>query len=168
MEDDIDRDYVEYVSARLPVLHRAAYLLCGNGHHADDIVQSTLVALYRNWRRASAADNIDAYVQRMLARKYLDEGRLSWSRVRLLPRLPERGATPDTNVEVRDELVTALAQLPDGQRAMLVLRFMCDMSIEDVTAVMRCSAGNVKSQSSRGLVTLRRLLGADRLTTTDS
>src|SRR5258708_678970 len=75
MDSDIDRDYVEYVSTRLPVLHRAAYLLCGDGHHADDIVQSTLLALYRHWRRARAADNTDAYVQRMLVRKFLDERR---------------------------------------------------------------------------------------------
>jgi DNA-directed RNA polymerase specialized sigma24 family protein len=54
-------DYVEYVSARLPALHRAAYLLCGDAHRADDIVQATITTLSVNWRRASRADNLDGY-----------------------------------------------------------------------------------------------------------
>jgi RNA polymerase sigma-70 factor (sigma-E family) len=165
VRDSEDRDFVEYVSARLPALHRAAYLLCGDGHRADDIVSSTLAALYRHWRRARAADNLDAYVQRMLARKYLDDRRLIWSRVWLVPRLPDRAAGAESGIEVRDELVTALSRLPVGQRTVVVLRFLYDMSVEDVAGVMRCTSGNVKSQASRGLATLRRLLGADELPT---
>src|SRR5262245_61536015 len=75
MKAEAEREYVEYVSARLAHLHRAAYLLCGDGHRADDIVQATLTALYRHWDRATAAQNIDAYVHRILVRRFLDEKR---------------------------------------------------------------------------------------------
>src|SRR5207248_8579890 len=90
MRAEEEREYVEYVSARLPVLHRAAYLLCGDGHRADDIVQATITSLYRHWRRARAADSVDAYVQRMLIRKHLEEKRRGWARVRLVAEPPER------------------------------------------------------------------------------
>ncbi|NUT35749.1 MAG: hypothetical protein HOV79_22060 [Hamadaea sp.] len=92
MPPDQEQDYVDYVSARLPRLHRTAYLLCADAHRADDIVQATLTALYVNWKRAAAADNVDGYVHRMLVRRYLDEQRRGWTRVLLGDRLPERSA----------------------------------------------------------------------------
>jgi RNA polymerase sigma-70 factor (sigma-E family) len=169
MRANHENDYVEYVTARLPALHRAAYLLCGDAHRADDIVQATATALYRHWRRARAADSLDAYVHRMLVRKYLDETRSGWARVRLLAGTPEPAGRPDggardhggSGIEERDSLRTALAKLPNSQRTVLVLRFACDMSVEDVAAALRCSAGNVKSHTSRGLAALRRVLGAE-------
>lgn len=92
MRPEDETEYVEYVTARLPVLHRTAYLLCGDAHRADDIVQTTLTALYRHWRRAAEADNTDAYVRRMLVRTYLDDRRGVWSRVRLMSEAPDRPA----------------------------------------------------------------------------
>ncbi|MEU8819881.1 sigma-70 family RNA polymerase sigma factor [Actinoplanes sp. NPDC048796] len=138
-------------------LHRTAYLLCGDGHRADDIVQATLTALYVNWKRAAAADNIDAYVHRILLRRYFDDRRTRWSRVRLgdVPAAVTAVAAADERVEDRDELVTALRSLPKGQRAVLVLRFLDDLSVEDTARALGCSAGNVKSQSARGLAALR-------------
>jgi RNA polymerase sigma-70 factor (sigma-E family) len=153
-----EREYVEFVTARRPGLHRAAYLMCGDPHRADDIVQATMTALYRKWRRARDADNIDAYVHRMLVREYLAEKRLGWARVRLVADPPERAAPPPGGVEDRDELRAALARLPRAQRTVLVLRFACDMSVEDVAAAVRTSPGNVKSHTSRGLAALRDLL----------
>jgi len=155
-----EREYVEYVSARLPRLHRAAYLLCGDAHRADDIVQATVTALYRHWGRASAADNIDAYVHRMLTRQYLDEKRLAWSRVLLDRFTPDRATPEGLAYEEQDTVHTALRQLPRGQRAVLVLRFLCDQSIEDTAAALRCSAGNVKAQTARGLEAMRQLLAS--------
>jgi RNA polymerase sigma-70 factor (sigma-E family) len=170
-----DREYVEYVSARLPALHRAAYLLCGDGHRADDIVAATTMVLYRHWRRAREADNVDAYVHRILVRKFLEERRLHWARVRLMPDLPEQrrpGLAPDPAperaVEQRDLLRDALARLSRPQRTVLVLRFACDMSVEDVATVLRCSTGNVKSHTSRGLAAMRRRLGVEQTAAADS
>jgi RNA polymerase sigma-70 factor (sigma-E family) len=170
-----DGEYVEYVSARLPALHRAAYLLCGDGHRADDIVAATTMVLYRHWRKAREANNLDAYVHRILVRKFLEERRLHWARVRLMPDLPEQRRpglaaepAPERAVEQRDLLRDALARLSRPQRTVLVLRFACDMSVEDVAAVLRCSTGNVKSHTSRGLAAMRRTLGVGQIAAADS
>jgi RNA polymerase sigma-70 factor (sigma-E family) len=161
MHGDDEREFVEYVSARLPALHRTAFLLCGDGHLADDIVQSAATALYRYWHKARAADNLDAYVHRILVRKYLDEVRGSRLRTWLTPSPPERPAPAETGIEERDALQTALAGLPRSQRTVLVLRFVCDLSVDDTAAILRCSASNVKGHTSRGLAALRRLLSPD-------
>jgi RNA polymerase sigma-70 factor (sigma-E family) len=163
MRGELELDYVEYVSGRLPSLHRTAYMLCGDAHRADDIVQATLTALYVNWRRATRADNLDAYIHRILVRRYLDERRLRWSRVQLGDTHPEAvtAIAADHRIGERDELITALRSLPKGQRAVVVLRFLNDLSVEATAEALGCSVGNVKSQSSRGLAALREVLGAD-------
>ncbi|MGR6321683.1 SigE family RNA polymerase sigma factor [Micromonospora soli] len=159
MRPDLEREYVEYVRARLPRLHRTAYLLCADAYQADDIVQATLTALYVNWKRAAGADNLDGYVHRIMMRRYLDERRRGWSKVLLGDRLPEQSTPVDQAVEERDALVTALRSLPRGQRAVVVLRYFGDLSVEATAEALGCSAGNVKSQCSRGLAALREALG---------
>jgi RNA polymerase sigma-70 factor (sigma-E family) len=152
-------DYVEYVSGRLPALHRAAYLLCGDAHRADDIVQATITALYVNWRRASRADSLDAYVHRILVHQFIDEKRSRWSRVRLMRHPPEPPPAPDPPApDLGQAVVDALRQLPPRQRTVLVLRFLCDLSVADTAQAMRCSTGNVKSQTARALAAIRPLL----------
>ena len=161
MRADDERECVDYLRANLPRLHRTAYLLCGDAHLADDLVQATAVALYLNWRRVRAADNVDGYVHRVLVRKHLDTKRLAWSRVLLAGDPPDGpAAVPggESTVEDRDAMAAALARLPAGQRTVLVLRYYADLTVEDTAAVLGCSVGNVKSQASRGLATLRHLL----------
>lgn len=157
-----EREYVEYVSGRLSRLHRTAYLLCGDAHRAEDIVQVTLTGLYLNWKRAVRADNLDGYVHRILVRRYLDDRRLRWSRVRLgdLPDVPT--ADGESRLDDRDELLRALRALPKGQRAVVVLRYFGDLSVEQTAEVLGRSVGNVKSQCSRGLAALRELMRDDR------
>ncbi|MGI5245350.1 SigE family RNA polymerase sigma factor [Dactylosporangium sp. CA-139066] len=152
--------YVAYVSARLPALHRAAYLLCaGDSHRADDIVQNTITKLYQHWKRVSRTENIDAYVHRMLVHAVIDEKRAAWSRVSLFAAAADvPAAEPHTDVDERDRLVAALRQLPPRQRAVLVMRFLLDRPIEEVAEALNCSIGTVKSQSSRGIEALRGLL----------
>ncbi|BCY13923.1 SigE family RNA polymerase sigma factor [Actinoplanes sp. L3-i22] len=159
MRSDLEQEYVAYVAGRLSRLHRAAYLLCADPHQADDIVQATVTSLYLNWKRAVRADNLDGFVHRILVRRYLDERRRRWARVLLGGHLPERAAPAGNDVEERDELMAALRALPKGQRAVLVLRFFSDLSIEATAEALGCSVGNVKSQSSRGLTALRAVLG---------
>jgi RNA polymerase sigma-70 factor (sigma-E family) len=163
MRSELEREYVEYVAGRLPRLHRTAYMLCGDAHRADDIVQATLTALYVNWKRATGADNIDGYVHRILVRRYLDERRLRWSRVQLGDSHAAAAvAAPDHSIDERDELITALRSLPKGQRVVVVLRFVNDLSVESTADALGCSVGNVKSQCSRGLAALREALGTER------
>ena len=160
-----EQEYVEYVTARLPSLRRLGYLLCGDGHGADDLVQQTITTLYVRWRRASAADNLDAYVRQMLVRAFLDEKRRPWSRVRLTEAPPEPPARTDAGANAEDGIVlrAALRQVPRKQRAVLVLRFLCDLPVAEVAELLHCSEGTVKSQTSHGLAALRRLLGVQAL-----
>lgn len=115
MRSDEEREYTAYVAGRLTKLHRTAYLLCGDAHRADDIVQAALTSLYVRWRRVRAADNIDAYVQRVLVRRYLDERRLRWARVRLgdEPAQAVAVAGAEHGIVERDALMTALRALPN-------------------------------------------------------
>ncbi|MFG1603725.1 SigE family RNA polymerase sigma factor [Actinoplanes sp. NPDC049265] len=163
MRAELERQYEEFVRGRLARLHRTAYLLCGDGHRADDIVQATLTALYVNWKKAASADNIDGFTHRILVRRYLDERRLRWSRVRLgdVPDRTAGGAGAEQRMGDRDELMAALRKLPKGQRAVIVLRYFDDLSVEATAEALNCSVGNVKSQCSRGLAALREALGEE-------
>ncbi|MGI5236810.1 SigE family RNA polymerase sigma factor [Dactylosporangium sp. CA-139066] len=154
-------DFHEFVRSRLPGLRRAAYLLCGDWERGDDIVQSTLTDVYVKWRRVRKADNVDAYVRTILVHRFVDERRRGWAaRVRLVERLPDRPVDDAALQSVADglDLRGALAELPPRQRAVLVLRFYCDMSVEQTAEALRCAPGTVKSQTSAGLQAMRRLL----------
>ncbi|MFI6518533.1 SigE family RNA polymerase sigma factor [Spirillospora sp. NPDC050679] len=153
-----DDEYTAYVTARMAWLQRVAYLLCQDWHRADDLVQTAITRLYLNWRRASAAENIDGYARTVLVRVFLAEQRGAWwKRVRPFREMPETGA-PDADHAAGLDLRAALAALPPRQRAVVVLRFYCDLSVEQTAAELNCSTGTVKSQSARGLEALRRAL----------
>jgi RNA polymerase sigma-70 factor (sigma-E family) len=154
-----DREYVEYVSAALDRLRRTAYLLCGDADRADDVVQTTLVAVYLRWKKVRTVGNIDGYVHRILVRRYIDENRRQWARVLLAWRDTGTAAPAGPSVEDSHAVQEALAKVSRGQRAVLVLRYFCDMSVQETAAVLGCSAGTVKSQTSRGLAAMRDLLG---------
>ncbi len=159
-----EQQYTEYVTARLPTLRRIAYLLCGDSHRADDIVQNAITRLYIHWTRAKAADNIDAYVRTIVVRTFLNEQRTGWlSRVRLVRETPDRPVREGPDVETTEVLHAALARVPPRQRAVLVLRFLYDLPVADVAKILGCSAGNVKSQTSHGLAALRKHLGEHNL-----
>ena len=154
-------DFVGFVSAKLPGLRRTAFLLCGDWDRGDDIVQQTITELYLRWDRACAADNLDAYVRTVLVRRYLDQRRRWWSRVRLtdeLPDLPE-WASSQPDHALRLDMRAALRRLAPRQRAVLVLRYFHGLSVEETAQALGCAAGTVKSQTSRALVTMRGLLG---------
>ena len=158
MRDASEREYVDYVTGRIPALRRLAYLLVGDEHRADDLVQQTITTLYVKWKRARAADHLDAYVRTMLVRTHLDERRLAWARVQLFHKVPDPDPVEEHGIEDRQIVRAELARVPRRQRAVLVLRFCYDLPVDEVAAILGCSAGTVKSQTSRGLATLRRLL----------
>lgn len=154
-----DDEYTVRVQELIPRLHRTAYLLCADWHRADDLVQATITRLYVKWRRARTVDLLDAYVRAMLVRQFLGEQRTGWrSRVRVSDSVPER-AGADVDLDAGLDVRRALAAVPPRQRATLVLRFYCDLSVEQTAEILGCSTGNVKSQTSRGLDALRRILG---------
>lgn len=152
-----DRDFADYVTARLPWLRQVAYLLTQDWHHADDVVQTAIMRLYKHWPRISRMENPDGYARTVLVRTFISERRRWGSRVQLTadpPDTPARTLDQASQVAVR----TALAVVAPRQRATLVLRYYCDLTVDQVAEVLRCSPGTVKSQTARGLNALRRML----------
>ncbi|MCG5466926.1 SigE family RNA polymerase sigma factor [Micromonospora sp. NPDC053740] len=157
-----DAEYTECVRVGLPQWRRTAYLMSGDWHQGDDIVQRVLTELYRNWSRARRAGNLNALVRTMLMRRLIDERRRGWARVRLTDLLPERPAPTAPDAAERLDLVAALRQVAPRQRAVLVLRFFQDLTVEETAQALGCAPGTVKSQTAKGLATLRGLLAPAR------
>jgi len=164
---DMACEFTEFAQARQGHLRRLAFLLCGDWHDAQDLAQSALLNLCRHWNKAQRADSLDAYARKVLINVYL-----TWSRKtkrdteRVLDyarhATPGDGlstATPGEQPDLRLTLQDALAQLAPRGRAVLLLRYWEDMSVEATAATLGCSTGNVKSQSSRALARLREILG---------
>lgn len=159
-----DDEFGDYVAARLGSLRRTAYLLCQDWQQADDLVQTAITKLYVHWARARAVEHTDAYARAILVKQFCTERRSGWARrVSLQPRLAET-ASPAADIDGALDVRAALTALPPRQRATLVLRFYCDLSVDQAADVLGCSAGTVKSQTAKALGALRRALepaGAD-------
>lgn len=153
-----------WASTRRAALRRTAYLMCADWHHADDLVQDTLVKVYARWARIASKGEVDAYVRRVLVTTFLDARRRPWRREASYATVPEHADTAADRAlgDVEGSAIAAaLAAVPAGQRAVLVLRFVEDLSVEQTADVLSCSTGNVKSQTARGLTRLREVLGLD-------
>ncbi|SEP40672.1 SigE family RNA polymerase sigma factor [Amycolatopsis saalfeldensis] len=154
-----DGEFARYFGERAHSLRATAYLLCGDWHRAEDITQAALLKLYLAWPRLSRHDTLDAYARKVVLRTFLAENRRSrWKRERLTDEPPE---VPAADAETEHDMLVrqALAVLAPRQRAVLVLRYFEDLSVEETATTLGCSTGTVKSQASRGLATLRQRLG---------
>jgi RNA polymerase sigma-70 factor (sigma-E family) len=151
--DDVEFD--RWLRSATPRLRGAAYLLTGTRDAADDLVQDTLVRVYQRRERIDA-EACTAYARRVLATRAVDAGRRPWRREVPVEVVPDRAV--DADAEVAVDVVGALAALPAGQRAVLVLRFFDDQDVESTAAALGISPGTVKSQTSRGLERLRELM----------
>ncbi|MFI5605709.1 SigE family RNA polymerase sigma factor [Amycolatopsis sp. NPDC051903] len=154
-----DGEFARYFGERAHSLRSTAFLLCGDWHRAEDLTQAALLKLYLAWPRLSRRDSLDAYARKVVLRTFLAENRRSrWKRERLTDDPPD---VPAASSVTDDELVVqrALAVLAPRQRAVLVLRYFEDLSVEETAAALGCSTGTVKSQAARGLATLRAKLG---------
>ena len=156
-----DGEFSEYFAARVHALRNTAHLLCGDWHRAEDITQLAMLRLYVAWPRLTRRGHLDAYARRVVVRTFLAENRRSrWRREQLTDAPPDTATTVSDHDSTERLLLTrALAVVPPRQRAVLVLRYWNDLSIEEVAATLRCSVGTVKSQAARGLATLRQRLG---------
>ncbi|MEV4844954.1 SigE family RNA polymerase sigma factor [Micromonospora matsumotoense] len=155
---DRDTAFAAYFAARSEAMRGTAYLLCGDWHRAEDLAQTAFTKLYLVWNRVSRHEVLDAYVRQILVRTFLDERRRGWWRRERVGGEQTDRPTPPESPETRLVLLQALVAVPPRQRAVLVLRYWEDQSVEEVAALLGCSAGTVKSQSARGLDTLRGLL----------
>jgi RNA polymerase sigma-70 factor (sigma-E family) len=150
--------FEEFAAARSASLYRTARLLCDDWHLAEDLVQMTLGKLYSSWRRVQRADNPGAYARTVLMRTYLSHMRKHSSGETPRKELPETAAN-ESDQALRLTLLSALAELSAQDRAVLVLRYWEDQSVEDVAAALRLSRGAVRNRSMRALGRLREALG---------
>jgi RNA polymerase sigma-70 factor (sigma-E family) len=159
-------EFVQYATAASGRLRRTAFLLCGDWHTAEDLTQTTLTKVFAAWRRISHRDAVNAYAMRTLLNTYLAESRRKRPTEVLTGQLPEQAADAP-GPELRLAVLAALAMLPPKARAVVVLRYWADLSVDQVAGLLGCSPGNVKSQSARALDKLRLLLD-DTATAADS
>ena len=150
-------DFIQFAEAASARLRRTAYLLCGDWHTAEDLTQTTLAKMYVAWRRISRRDAVNAYAARTLLNTYLADCRKQRGREMLTGQPPEQATEPPPT-ELRLAVLAALQTLPARARAIVVLRYWADQSVDQVAAIVGCSPGNVKSQSARALARLRPLL----------
>ncbi|MFC1420880.1 SigE family RNA polymerase sigma factor [Streptacidiphilus cavernicola] len=162
MADTTDDGYQAFAAARIGHLYRSACLLTGGDTHlAEDLVQETLGRIFVRWRRVSGADNPVAYAQTMLAHTFLSWRRRRSSGERPSATPPEAGIAEDGDPALRVTLLSALRQLPERDRAVLVLRYWEDRSVQETATALRLSAGAVRSHALRALTRLRAELGDD-------
>ncbi len=152
--------FSSYVTNRRDQVRRIAFLICGDWAKADDLTQTAFVKLYTSWERIRDPGAVDAYVRSTLTRSAIDESRRPWRRERVTEILPELPDFSDIAAQVADREVvrSALAQVPAGQRAVLVLRFFEGLDVASAAKALGCSEGNVKSQTARGLAALKSAL----------
>lgn len=144
-----------------PGLFRAALLVCGDWHLAEDLVQTTLGKVFVSWRQVRGADNPHAYVRTILMRTYLSYVRLHRTYEKPVGELPEpSAATHDPALRVA--LAEALARLTPQDRAVVVLRYWEDRSVAQTAKALGMSVGNVRIRSMRALSSLRTSLGGEQ------
>jgi RNA polymerase sigma-70 factor (sigma-E family) len=150
-------EFAEFAETASPQLRRTAFLLCGSWHTAEDLVQTTLAKVFVSWRKIRRRDAARAYAARTLVNTYLADKRLKRAAEVLTDRFPERPVPPHAP-ETRMVVLGALAALPPRARAVVVLRYWEDLSVDQVAAVLGCSPGNVKSLAAGALGKLRAVL----------
>ncbi|MGN6250553.1 MAG: SigE family RNA polymerase sigma factor [Marmoricola sp.] len=161
-----DADFEAWMTARQSWLHRVAFLISGDEHTADDLTQATLAKLYLSWDRIQDHGRLDAYARRTLLNEHRSGWRRPFRRREVsVDRLPEGGRYgehhDDQHDGVHDELWAGVRELPERQRAVLVLRYYEELTEAETAAALGVSVGTVKSQCSKALARLRHDLGTD-------
>jgi RNA polymerase sigma-70 factor (sigma-E family) len=146
----------EYVAARGRALLRMAYLLCGDPHLAEDLVQEVLARMHRRAGRQDI-EHLDAYVRKAVVRQFLAWRRRRSGNEAMLPagREPDPYPGPADAHAERDAVWAELARLPSQQRAVLVLRYYEDLPDERIAELVGCTRPTVRVHAARALATLR-------------
>jgi len=158
---DIDEDFAEFVGARWASLYRLAYLLAASPTGAEDLLQTTLEKAYVNWSRIGRMEYAEAYVRRMLVTTLVSSRRRAWVGERPYADPPDdAGSSEELPILDRQLLWPLVCALPTRQRAVIVLRYYEDLTEAQISDVLGCAPGTVKSQSSAAIGALRRALAA--------
>ncbi|NYD56182.1 RNA polymerase sigma-70 factor (sigma-E family) [Nocardioides marinisabuli] len=152
-----DAEFTEYLAARQAALLRTAYLVCGDRHQAEDVLQTALAKLYLSWDEVRDRGAVDAYVRRIIVNETTSAWRRPWHRrERPTDQVPETTAHHDTYDEGRSAaLWEVVRSLPPKARAVVVLRYYEQLSEAETAETLGISTGTVKSQTSRAMSMLR-------------
>lgn len=154
MDSASEQSYCDYVIARRPALIREAYLLVGDVHLAEDLVQTALAKAYVAWHRVAASHAPDAYVRRILINANISRRRRRRVAEVLTAVPTDQAQAPGPGLESA-MVIQALMALPQRQRAAIVLRFWDDLPESAVAELMGCSVGTVRTHTARAMAKLR-------------
>ncbi|MGW3496364.1 SigE family RNA polymerase sigma factor [Streptomyces sp. NPDC001020] len=155
---DTATTFEEFVTARGPRLLRVAWLLTGDAHLAEDLLQTVLAKVWSKWHRIST-ENPEAYVRKALVNTHMSWWRRRWRdeiphEPEQMPEVTEAGAPFDA-VDLQQSLALVIRRLPVRQRAVVVLRYFEELSVQETAQLLGCHSGTVKSQAAKALKTLR-------------
>ena len=155
MRAEDETTYREFAAVQLQALPRPAYLLCGDWHTGQDLVQTTLLKMYATWGRLGVDVDRHAYARRVLVNTYISSRRRHFWRREVPTETPTDVASLPTDPDEREAQRVLLMGLPPRQRAVVVLRFWEDFSVEQTATALGIATGTVKSQTAEALKTLR-------------
>jgi RNA polymerase sigma-70 factor (sigma-E family) len=152
-----DEEFAAYMTARQPSLLRTAYLLTGDRHTAEDLVQTSLAKLYLSWDKVQRRELVDGYVRRILVNEHNSLWRRAWKRREVSSdTLPDVQGSYDRHDDGSSGALWQFVQtLPRRQRAVIVLRYYEELSEAETAEALGVSLGTVKSQASRALAAMR-------------
>jgi RNA polymerase sigma-70 factor (sigma-E family) len=157
-----EEGFLVFAAARSGPLFRSACVLCsGDEHLAQDLVQETLGRLYARWSRIRQVDNPAAYAQTVLVRTYLTYRRRRSSEELPTSAVPDVATTAEVDAPLRVTLLSAMGRLSSKDRAVLLLRYWEDRSVEETADILQIRPGAVRNRSMRALERLRQLLGCE-------
>ena len=161
--DGVDERFAAFVREHGERHLRAAVLLTGDWHAAEDLVQASLAKLYRAWPRLDTSTDPGAYLRQVMMNTHRSWWRARWRREKPAAELPDSpyGEDHAERHALGASVRQALARLPRQQRAVLVLRYFEDLPEAEVARLLGCSAGSVKTHARRGLRALREQLGGE-------
>jgi RNA polymerase sigma-70 factor (sigma-E family) len=158
---NVDEEFTSFVSSASPQLHRKAWLLTTSSAAAEDLVQSALAKAYVHWRRVSSADDPTAYVSGIVLKTFLSDRRRRSSTEIAVAEVDDAEASHD-DPALRLTLLAALRSLAPLDRAVVVLRYWEDRSVEETARTLHLSNAAVKNRSLRALASLRTQLADAR------
>ncbi|GAA2427043.1 SigE family RNA polymerase sigma factor [Streptomyces glaucus] len=155
-------EFQGFARAVTPRLFRSALLMSGDWHLAEDLVQTALGKVFASWSRVRRADSPDAYAHTVLMRSYISHKRLRRSSEQPVAALPDTADASAADNALRLTLLAALRELPPRDRAVVVLRYWEDRSVQETASALGMTQSSVRNRSSRALARLRKVIGDGR------
>ncbi len=147
-----------FVRTSLPALYRLAHALCQHQGSAEDLVADTIVTVVARWHTVTTAPM--AFTRRVMINLFLNQMRhrnvVREDAVEYLPDRPDSGPNSVDGVASRIDIARALAKLAPDLRAVVVLRFLADMSVSEVGLTLGRPSGSIRRLTHEAIVSLRK------------